>query len=229
LEARDGRSLLASVWLARVVSLGGGVVIADREDDIQAWIQSRRTGAWDKVADFGRPFGDGKYVIPALGLAYACGRLVGNDRASRTALLGLESVAVSGAITGAVKFLAHKHRPSSGAADDIPWDGPGLVTSDLSFPSGHSAVAFAVATVFAAEYSEHRLVAPLAYGAATLCAFSRMNDNAHYLSDVVVGAAIGHFTARAILARHGRFSESRLRLAPTVSARGPGLSISCRF
>jgi membrane-associated phospholipid phosphatase len=40
----------------------------------------------------------------------------------------------------------------------------------------------------------------LAYGIATLTALSRVNDNAHWASDVFFGAIIGYFTAKAIMA-----------------------------
>lgn len=80
------------------------------------------------------------------------------------------------------------------------WDGPGFSTSNLSFPSGHASSAFAIATVIALEYGDRAFVPPLAYGIATLAAFSRVNDNAHWASDVFFGAIVGYLTAKAIIA-----------------------------
>jgi membrane-associated phospholipid phosphatase len=180
-------------------------------------------------ASIGKPMGDGRYILPALGALYCYGRFTGNNRARRTALLGFESAVISGAITGGIKYLSHKQRPSSRYVDDIPWGGPALSAADVSFPSGHSACAFAVCTVLASEYSDNSLVPPLAYGVAALCAFSRLNDNAHWLSDVIVGSAIGHFTARAVIRMHGGSNGRHFSVAPVVSRGSPGLSLSYRF
>jgi len=44
----------------------------------------------------------------------------------------------------------------------------------------------------------------LAYGIATLTALSRVNDNAHWASDIFFGAVIGYFTAKAIIAQNNK-------------------------
>ncbi|MBL7664278.1 MAG: phosphatase PAP2 family protein [Bacteriovoracaceae bacterium] len=58
-----------------------------------------------------------------------------------------------------------------------------------SFPSGHTTTAFAFASVVAARHNIYWGVG--AYSIATIVAYSRMNDNAHYVHDVVAGATIG--------------------------------------
>lgn len=216
-------------WLRLSLVVGVTLRLADEDGDLKVWMQNKRSNSTNTVAAVGRPFGDGRYVLPALGTLYCYGRLSGNGRAQRVALLGCESVVISGAITGAVKYLSHKRRPSSVETDEIPWGGPAASTAHLSFPSGHSACAFAVGTVFAKEYEDTPLVPLLAYTAATLCAYSRVNDNAHWVSDVVVGSVIGHLTARAVVARHGGVRTTRLGLEPVLGERGTGLSLSYRF
>lgn len=68
--------------------------------------------------------------------------------------------------------------------------------SNASFPSGHSATAFALAWVLAKRF---RRVGPAFLALAAVIAFSRMYLNRHYLSDVTVGAAIGLLCAWATL------------------------------
>ena len=58
-----------------------------------------------------------------------------------------------------------------------------------AFPSGHTTVAFAFASVVAAEHPWY-LGVP-AYALASLTGYSRINDNAHWLHDVVFGATLG--------------------------------------
>ena len=73
--------------------------------------------------------------------------------------------------------------------------------STYSFPSGHSTVAFACATVLALAVP--RLAVPL-YLLATVIAFSRVYVGVHYPLDVVAGAALGVGIAFAVRAA-GRF------------------------
>lgn len=62
----------------------------------------------------------------------------------------------------------------------------------FSFPSGHTANAFAGATMLTIEYGEdHPWVPYAAYGLATGVGFMRMGNNKHYLSDVLFGAGLG--------------------------------------
>lgn len=61
-----------------------------------------------------------------------------------------------------------------------------------SFPSGHTANAFAGATMLAIEYGEnHKWVPYAAYGVATGVGAMRMVNNKHYISDVLFGAGMG--------------------------------------
>jgi membrane-associated phospholipid phosphatase len=91
-----------------------------------------------------------------------------------------------------VKFLTGRERPNSadGAHSFDPFR-----TGDTSFPSGHTALAFGMATALAAEV-------PGAWddvgflGLATATGLSRINDNRHWLSDVVAGAAVGFIAGR---------------------------------
>lgn len=65
-----------------------------------------------------------------------------------------------------------------------------------SFPSGHSAIAFMGATLLAHEYGHRSVWIPVAgYTVATATAAMRVLNNVHYVSDVIVGAAIGILSA----------------------------------
>jgi len=65
-----------------------------------------------------------------------------------------------------------------------------------SFPSGHSATAFSVAHVLAHRYPEHK---GLFYTLALLAAWSRVEVQAHWPSDVVAGALIGLLAADSVI------------------------------
>ncbi|MEG1563412.1 MAG: phosphatase PAP2 family protein [Bacteroides sp.] len=62
--------------------------------------------------------------------------------------------------------------------------------SSPSFPSGHTAAAFSLATSLSLRYPKWYVIAPSAFWACSV-GFARMNEGVHYPSDVIAGAAIG--------------------------------------
>lgn len=61
-----------------------------------------------------------------------------------------------------------------------------------SFPSGHTSVAFTMATVIAKRYNNTKIVPVISYTLATLVGLSRITEDAHWLSDCIVGGALGY-------------------------------------
>ena len=160
--------------------------------------QSNRALKWsaNAVGDVGRP---GTFIIGAT--LYAAGLLSGNDRVEDLGLHGTEAVILADLITRAVKGIAGRGRPPV-VGTDHPADFDlfrGLGNQDYqSFPSGHAAAAFAAAAAVTAEteawWPEWKPVIGTAmYGGAALVALSRMYNNRHWASDVMMGAAIGSF------------------------------------
>jgi len=73
------------------------------------------------------------------------------------------------------------------------------------FPSGHTTVAFAAATVFASEYKDKIFIPVIAYSAATLIGISRITENKHWATDVSTGAAIGYLAGKNVVNNYHRF------------------------
>ena len=119
---------------------------------------------------------------------------------------------LAGSVYNAGKYTLVRHRPDSGVVDvrsqavtaADTWGGwrPGrrpLATQ--SFPSGHSAAAFAFAGVMAFFYPRLRwLLWTLAVG----CAMSRFVDRVHWPSDCVIGPVIGYLAAVVSIAFYQR-------------------------
>ena len=96
-------------------------------------------------------------------------------------------------------------------------------SGDESFPSGHTTQAFAAASVFAAE-AHPTWAKVLIYGIAGGIGTARMYHDAHFLSDVVAGAAIGTLTGRAVVAwGHGRTGPE---LTPFANGEGVGATLN---
>jgi membrane-associated phospholipid phosphatase len=133
-------------------------------------------------------------IVPAAFLV--TGHFRHDSYSEKTALLAGEAYADSAVVAVVLKIAMRRLRPS-----DIPPSGPFSDTFfsshvshagiNSSFPSSHATAAFAVATVFAHRYRQRRWVPWVAYGMASVISFSRVTNQAHFPSDVFLGAALG--------------------------------------
>jgi len=117
-----------------------------------------------------------------------------------TALLAGEAYADTAVVDLALKAVTRRMRPSDvppGASfEDTFFSGGKSPFKGSSFPSGHAAGVFSVATVVATRYQNHRWVPWLAYSFATAISFSRVTTVSHFPSDVFLGAALGYTITR---------------------------------
>lgn len=117
------------------------------------------------------------------------------DWQNRTAILLKSQVMNLGAVYLLKKSL-HETRPD-GMAD--------------SFPSGHTANAFAGATLLSIEYGKsHKWVPYAAYGVAAGVGIMRIANNKHYISDVLFGAGLGILSVKVAYWTH-RYHWNRKR------------------
>ena len=98
-----------------------------------------------------------------------------------------------------IKHIIHAPRPLTWFAENMPDIALPLVEGVrmnhwLSFPSGHTATAFAGAELVRAEYGWGYGIA--AYTVATGVAFMRLYNNRHWLNDVLAGAGVGIVSAQ---------------------------------
>ena len=165
-----------------------------RDDDLIG------NGTLHRLSSTARFFGGpGPLIIgPAM---YVVGRYAHVPRMAELAVHGTEAVLVGGAVATVIKFTAGRERPFVNA-DTNPHDFRFLSgardDTRRSFPSGHTTAAFSAAAAVVAETHEWWprstwYVAPLMYGGATAVGLSRMYDDQHWASDVLMGAAIGTF------------------------------------
>ena len=92
--------------------------------------------------------------------------------------------------------------PPHGDLQDTWFKYKGSFTNGGSFPSGHTASAFAVATVISSRYRGHRWLPWAVYGTAAFLSLTRLPDLAHFPSDILFGAGMGYGMGRlAVLGR----------------------------
>ena len=132
-----------------------------------------------------------KNGIIAAPIAFYGFALLRRDRyAQQTAIEAGEALVQAELISKALKAITQ--RPGPGGFTPTSYNrGTWFSGQSGAFPSSHSATAFAVASVFARRYRDHKWVPYVAYGSASLIAFSTLTLVGHYPSEVFVGSAIG--------------------------------------
>jgi membrane-associated phospholipid phosphatase len=178
----------------------------------------------------------GSKGVVIAGLAtYGIGRLGHFERIADLGLHTSEALLVSAGVTSILKGFAGRQRPGVAGIndpDDFKFGGGFGKHASTSFPSGHSTASFAFATLVTLEThhwnpSSTWYVAPVMFGGATLVGVARLYSNAHWASDVVMGAGVGTFTALTVYRfnhitnRHNRVNRWLLTAVPNVS---PGMS-----
>ncbi len=179
----------------------GAIAISFTQDEyIHTKLRGRGNAALKGLATYaGEPFGN-PYITTgsALGL-YLIGKGFGKDEVAEPALLAFQSIAISGTSAFLFKMLFHRQRPREGVeANPNVWYGPSFHDDNLSFPSGHTTIAFSIASSLSTYYKDRKGVGIALYSLATITGWSRIHDNEHWFSDVVAGAILGYFVGHTV-------------------------------
>lgn len=128
------------------------------------------------------------YIAVGVPVAMAVAAWIKDDRKLlKDAIYVGTSVAGTFVVTYGMKYLFDRERPYDKYPDRVHAYSH---ESSPSFPSGHTATAFALATSLSLKYPKWYVIAPSALWACSV-GVSRMNEGVHYPSDVLAGAAIG--------------------------------------
>jgi membrane-associated phospholipid phosphatase len=186
-------------WLPTLAVVGGtaGLIVADPH--AMPYFRSHSRNLNDVNDIFDAPITSAEVIALPASLLLA-GYARHDSYQVGTALLAGEAYADSAVVDLAVKAITRRKRPSdvpAGAAfNDTFFAGGKSPFKGSSFPSGHAAGAFAVATVVATRYHTHRWVPWAVYGFATAVSFSRITSSSHFPSDVFLGAVLGYTITR---------------------------------
>jgi hypothetical protein len=175
----------------KAAAVAGSMLLLD--EHVRDYVQDHRNDTTDRIANAFEPFG-AEYSAGVLGGFALIGHFADKPVAMNLAFDGTASLFISaGLIVPGLKFVTGRSRPNAdlGSSDFNPFGGA------ESFPSGHTAAAFAVAASIATHYDK-LWVKGLSYGVAGLVGYSRMVHDAHWLSDVTAGAFIGIGVAREV-------------------------------
>jgi len=174
-------------WYHVTAEVGAVALASLLDESLRTSIQSNRTEGKDDVARVFRHIGQPE-VYGAIGLGtILTGVLTGNAKVRRAGERISAGLLGAGAFTVFLKMVVGRHRPN--AADNAFLFNP-FNTHDDSWPSGHTTMAFALATGVSDELHSTPATIIL-YGSAAMTGWSRINDDKHWLSDVLAGAIIG--------------------------------------
>jgi membrane-associated phospholipid phosphatase len=183
-------------WYEAAAAAAGATALMVFDEPVQRYVQDHRSATTDDVASVFRRGGQPEvFGTLSVGLM-AVGVVDHHPGLTRAAARLATSVALAEILTLGIKTVAGRARPVAGvgAFDFDPFSGA------ESFPSGHTTVAFALATDLADELDRGWVRVGL-YTLASGTAWSRVNDNRHWLSDVGWGALVGVTSAKLVSGR----------------------------
>jgi membrane-associated phospholipid phosphatase len=131
---------------------------------------------------------------------FLLGHLSHDDQRRETGILAGEAAIGVFADTELFKYVAGRERPFVGTSP-----GRFFVGGD-SFPSAHTTVSWAIASVIAHEYPGP-LSQMLAYGVAGGVGVARFAGHKHFASDVVISSALGWYMGRQVFLSHSHYSS----------------------
>jgi len=157
---------------AAVVGISGLTFLKPNMEQIQDYFRKHRP-----LKNYDRIGNDGGQFLPNLiyTLFFASDYLLHDRHDSYKRAYSMFTASLySGLVTDFFKVVVNEKRPNGGRH---------------SFPSGHTTTAFAFSGYVALEHGNTWGI--IAYSFSTYVALSRLNSNAHYLHNVIVGGLIG--------------------------------------
>lgn len=164
----------------------GGALGLDKPIDIASRVKHPRSNTEADIENAIQKFGEIAGIGGVVGGAYLFGLVTDNQTSKRMAFDIAEGLIITTVVfVEPLKLMTGRDRPNM---SNGPYD---WFTGGKSFPSGHTATAFSLAAGVSMYADDVWWVAVPAYTLATGVAYSRIRADAHFLSDVFVGATIG--------------------------------------
>lgn len=202
-------------WLegAGFTALTVGVGFLDKP--VQQWaVRFRNNNEWTKNYSHTITNIGGLYeVVPFAGIA-TWGFVFKNEKLRTTTYLATQAYITSTIWSTLFKTLSGRTRPANfdpnSPQNEPRFHGPFYKLpygDNSSFPSGHTTLAFAAATVYAKEYKYIPIVPVISYSVATLISLSRITENRHWATDVLTGAALGYLSGLEVVNNYHRYAK----------------------
>lgn len=206
--------------------------IYDFVDGVFSDSQSRTISQYTDV------FGEELFIVPSIALTYAISAINKDCRLRNLSLAALQSFIYAEVASAGIKVLTCRTRPTPvpNSPIDSPsptsdpnfqqWLGPFATFESTSFPSGHAMRSFALAATVAGFYPEKKWVGIVSYSLAAITSVGRVVSEEHWVSDVVVGAALGYFIGRGVVLFNEKIGNiDSVKIEPIATNYGVGLAV----
>jgi membrane-associated phospholipid phosphatase len=243
LFSMDKRDLL---YVGAIGGITLGLIAFDARLDQSVTKLKNKSHTIDVTSDFITEFGGSKGVY-TVAVFTGLSIIMNSKKGLQTSLYAFEAMLNSGLWVRLGKLFAGRERPS--AAYEYSkhpsgiWKGPinqfinkekRSVASYDAFPSGHTATIFSIATVFAEQYKDIKIVPIISYSFATLVGVSRMLEHTHWASDVFLGACIGYICGKTTIdfyrQKEGYTGKKvKLSLKPSITPQNYGADFVMNF
>jgi membrane-associated phospholipid phosphatase len=153
------------------------------------------------LANAGTTYGEWYSIIGVAGVFGVYGLIAKDTTAKKVSIELLQAGLYSELITTMLKVAIGRARPEI-SDDQFTFKPFSIFEYDYhSMPSGHTTSAFALSTVMS-RHAKSTVLKILAYFPAGLTMFARIYQNQHWLSDEILGAAIGYFVGNWVVDMH---------------------------
>ena len=192
-------------------------VILSMDEPISQPFFDWQTNVGTSFGNTGKFLGSVPFQLSISGVALGAGAIAHNKPLMNFALDNLQAQVYTGGITWLIKELSNRARPRTGEGA-YSWYGPFKKSSDdyASFFSGHASISYSTATMIYLHSHKKWWVGLISYTAATGIAISRMQTQAHWASDIVLGSIVGTAVANFVYKQQEkrRHPEHKLTIIP---------------
>lgn len=185
-----------SKWKSRDWSLLGltaasSILLMQFDENIRDEVLLNRENVNNILVEFGRIWGEPYNTALISGVNALTGIAYNDYMNKKVAFEIIQSALYTGLITQLLKVTFGRSRPykNEGSFNFSPINFSG--DDEWSFPSGHTSLGFSLSTVLS-ENSKNKFMKVLYYVPALLTAYSRVYQDKHWVSDVLIGAVLGY-------------------------------------
>ncbi len=209
--------------------VGGAMANSSADQSLQHAAQSAVRNAnsddWFESLHGSKEVGDGVYTLPIFASAWAVGEVIPDSKIAKTSGLWGER-SLRGFLVGAPPLIALQQLTGGSRPTETGENSEWHPFQDNNGISGHSFMG-ALPFITAAKMSDRPVFKAGFYAASTIAPLSRVNDNAHYPSQVALGWWMAYLAASAVQATDQ--PDTRWRFYPYASGQGTGILAEYKF
>ena len=201
------------------------------DNTIRKDVKTLHSSSMDNITNIGEKLGAGVYGLALSGALYLGGQVTQDNELRKTGVILAEALFLDGITTVLLKVVIGRSRPYTNEGNyDI--DFFRITDDDNSLPSGHTSVAFTIATVLS-QRIDNTFASIALYSFAGLTAFQRIYSDRHWFSDTVLGAALGTVVGLKVVKLNSendnQNSSVKINLYPVFSRESFGAGVMLSF